>query len=88
MPRRGNAGGALAAYTARCGLQASVIMPENSPQANLTEGFLVAPEAAAAYSGYKRLREENFLERNESVVVFLTGSGYKYLDQFGSWSVE
>ena len=53
-----------------------------------TEGLLIAPEAAAAYAGYKRLLEEKFLERNESVVVFLTGSGYKYLDQFGSWSVE
>ena len=61
---------------------------KNSPRANLTEGFLVAPEAAAAYAGYKRLLEKKFLERNESVVVFLTGSGYKYLDQFGSWSVE
>ena len=53
-----------------------------------TEGLLVAPEAAAAYAGYKRLLKEKFLGRAECVVVFLTGSGYKYLDQFGSWSVE
>jgi threonine synthase len=37
IPTAGNAGGALAAYAARAGLQAYVIMPEDTPRANIEE---------------------------------------------------
>ncbi len=37
IPTAGNAGGALAAYTARGGLQAVVYMPEDTPIANIQE---------------------------------------------------
>jgi threonine synthase len=37
IPTAGNAGGALAAYAARAGLQAAVIMPKDTPLANLVE---------------------------------------------------
>jgi threonine synthase len=37
IPTAGNAGGALAAYAARAGLQASVIMPKDTPLANIEE---------------------------------------------------
>lgn len=37
IPTAGNAGGALAAYAARTGMQASIYMPEDTPQANIRE---------------------------------------------------
>lgn len=37
VPTAGNAGGALAAYAARAGLHATIAMPRDAPQANLSE---------------------------------------------------
>lgn len=37
IPTAGNAGGALAAYAARGGLEASIYMPKDTPQANVIE---------------------------------------------------
>lgn len=37
VPSAGNAGGALAAYAARAGLEAHICMPRDTPQANLIE---------------------------------------------------
>ncbi len=37
LPSAGNAGGALAAYAARAGMDAVIYMPKNSPQANIIE---------------------------------------------------
>ncbi len=37
LPTAGNAGGALAAYAARAGMQACIIMPQDSPRANIEE---------------------------------------------------
>src|SRR6266508_3735358 len=37
VPSAGNAGGALAAYAARAGLEAHVFMPRDTPQANIVE---------------------------------------------------
>ena len=37
VPTAGNAGGALAAYAARAGLQAHIFMPRDTPQANVIE---------------------------------------------------
>jgi len=37
IPTAGNAGGALAAYAARAGLQAVIVMPADTPQANVLE---------------------------------------------------
>ncbi|HEY2933847.1 MAG TPA: threonine synthase [Acidobacteriota bacterium] len=37
MPSAGNAGGALAAYAARAGLQSFLFMPRETPQANIVE---------------------------------------------------
>jgi threonine synthase len=37
VPSAGNAGGALAAYAARAGLEAHVFMPRDTPRANITE---------------------------------------------------
>ena len=37
VPTAGNAGGALAAYAARAGLEAHIFMPRDTPRANVTE---------------------------------------------------
>ena len=37
VPSAGNAGGALAAYAARAGLEAQIFMPRDTPQANIIE---------------------------------------------------
>ena len=37
VPSAGNAGGALAAYAARAGLEAHIFMPRDTPRANIIE---------------------------------------------------
>lgn len=44
IPSAGNAGGALAAYAAKAGLQAAVFMPEETPLANRLECSLLGAE--------------------------------------------
>jgi threonine synthase len=44
------------------------------------EGVFAAPEGAAALAAYRKLRERGFFGENDSVVLFNTGSGLKYLD--------
>ena len=44
IPTAGNAGGAMAAYAARGGLQACVIMPRDTPQANIEECRIAGAE--------------------------------------------
>jgi threonine synthase len=44
IPSAGNAGGALAAYAARAGLEAAVFMPEDTPLANRLECALLGAE--------------------------------------------
>ncbi|GIS93430.1 MAG: hypothetical protein CM1200mP22_06670 [Dehalococcoidia bacterium] len=44
------------------------------------EGIFPAPEGAATLVGLKKLLDQKFLDPSESVVLFNTGSGYKYLD--------
>ena len=44
------------------------------------EGIFPAPEGAATLVALKYLLDRKFLDPDESVVLFNTGSGYKYLD--------
>lgn len=44
------------------------------------EGLFAAPEGGAALVAVRKLVEQGSIEAGESVVVFNTGSGYKYLD--------
>ena len=44
------------------------------------EGIFAAPEGAAALAAYRRLRANEFFSADDSVVLFNTGSGLKYLD--------
>jgi threonine synthase len=44
------------------------------------EGIFAAPEGAAALAAYRKLRANGFFEPEDTVVLFNTGSGLKYLD--------
>ncbi len=44
------------------------------------EGVFAAPEGAASLVAYRKLRASNFLSADDTVVLFNTGSAYKYLD--------
>jgi threonine synthase len=46
------------------------------------EGIFAAPEGAACLPALRRLIDGNFVRGGESVVIFNTGSGIKYLESF------
>jgi len=52
----------------------------------LVEGVFAAPEGAASLVAYLKLRERGFFGPGDSVVLFNTGSGLKYLDVIGGQS--
>ncbi len=45
-----------------------------------SEGLFVCPEGGAALAGLRYLVEQGWIDREERVVLFNTGSGLKYLD--------
>ena len=45
-----------------------------------TEGVVTAPEGGATLAAFKQLLQEGHLAGHETVVLFLTGGGYKYLE--------
>jgi threonine synthase len=47
------------------------------------EGLFVAPEGAACLPALRKLVERGEVDRGESVVLFNTGAGVKYLESFG-----
>ena len=49
------------------------------------EGILAAPEGGAGLAAIRHLVERRRIGRDESVVLFNTGSGYKYLE---AWNAE
>jgi threonine synthase len=54
-----------------------------------SEGIFAAPEGGAALAAYKQLLQSGFLANSDRVVLFNTGSGYKYLDVFAKyWGAE
>jgi threonine synthase len=44
------------------------------------EGIFAAPEGAAALAAYCKLRDQGFFTDKDTVVLFNTGGGLKYLD--------
>lgn len=44
------------------------------------EGLIISPEGGATVAALKRLLADGFLSGHETVVLFLTASGYKYLE--------
>ena len=47
------------------------------------EGLFVAPEGAACIAALKKLRRSGFLREQDRILIYNTGSGYKYLE---AWS--
>jgi len=45
-----------------------------------TEGLVTSPEGGATLAGLKKLLADGFLGGHESIVLFLTATGYKYLE--------
>jgi threonine synthase len=50
-----------------------------------TEGIFAAPEGAACVAAVRRLIADGFLKSTDRIVLFNTGSGYKYLE---TWSTR
>lgn len=50
------------------------------------EGVFAAPEGAASLAAYQKLRAAGFFKASDSVVLFNTGSGLKYLDVIDAYS--
>lgn len=48
-------------------------------------GIFPAPEGGAALAALNRLRERGLVDRDERIVLFNTGSGYKYLE---AWTAD
>ena len=44
------------------------------------EGIIACPEGAATLVGLKRLIQDGFLNKDETIVLLNTGSGYKYME--------
>jgi threonine synthase len=57
-------------------------MLEAAREIGQSEGIFVAPEGGAGYAALKRLRANGQIRSDESVVLFNTGSGLKYLEFF------
>jgi len=49
------------------------------------EGVFAAPEGAASLFAYRKLRADGFLKESDTVVLFNTGSGYKYVDVIANY---
>ena len=49
------------------------------------EGIFACPEGGAALAAYEALLNQGFLQPEDEVVLFNTGSGYKYLDTFAAY---
>ena len=45
-----------------------------------TEGLITSPEGGATLAGLRKLLSEGLLAGHESIVLFLTATGYKYLE--------
>jgi threonine synthase len=52
------------------------------------EGIFAAPEGAASLVAYQKLLASNFFSEDDTVVLFNTGSGLKYLDVLDTKDVE
>ena len=50
------------------------------------EGIFAAPEAGATVAALENLLENGQIQKDEQIVLFITGSGIKYMDVFNSFS--
>jgi len=50
-----------------------------------TEGLFVAPEGGACIAALKELRHSGFLKKSDRILIYNTGSGYKYIDVWSKY---
>ena len=55
-------------------------MRRASDEIGSAEGLFVAPEGAAAWAAVQKLAESGGLDRSSRIVLFNTGSGFKYVE--------
>jgi len=48
------------------------------------EGVFVAPEGAACVSALEKLLASGFLKRDQTIVIYNTGAGLKYLEAYST----
>jgi threonine synthase len=53
-----------------------------------TEGIITSPEGGATLAGLRRLLADGFLAGHETTVLFLTATGYKYLEALETLTPE
>ena len=58
---------------------------ESSERLAASEGLFVAPEGGACIAALKKLRHSGFLTKNERILIYNTGSGYKYIDVWSNY---
>jgi threonine synthase len=49
-----------------------------------SEGLFVAPEGAACFAALQQLLENGFLKQDDEIVIYNTGTGLKYLDNWAT----
>lgn len=94
IPTAGNAGGAMASYAARAGMQSLIYMPRDTPRANIEESRIVGAEVilidglisdAAGMAGAKA-REEGWFDVSTFKEPYRTEGkkimGYELAEQF------
>ena len=98
IPTAGNAGGALAAYAARAGLEALIFMPKDTPRANMEESRIAGAEVvlvdgvisdAARFAG-ERARAEGWFDMSTFKEPYRTEGkkimGYELAEAF-NWTL-
>jgi threonine synthase len=50
-----------------------------------SEGLFVAPEGGACIAALKKLRDRGFLQKNDRILIYNTGTGYKYIDVWSKY---
>ncbi len=53
-----------------------------------TEGIITSPEGGATLAGLRKLLADGFLAGHETIVLFLTATGYKYLEALETLTLE
>ena len=95
IPTAGNAGGAMAAYAARGGMQACIYMPKDTPKANIEESIITGAEvnlvdgliSDAAALAAERSRKEGWFDVSTFKEPYRTEGkkimGYELAETFG-----
>ena len=50
-----------------------------------TEGLFIAPEGGACIAALRKLRQSGYLGKSDRILIYNTGSGYKYIDVWSKY---